>query len=148
MYKGIIYLEGETEYPDELIASLERKKASVKVINPFPIFNANSSVGLPALVHNPSVLVTPKPGVMVDLHADQNPKTAIPQDGGLPPVPQEPFKTPSALPAALPFKEQFETAGYTTMASIMAIPALTDVPGIDADEANQVAAWIHANVEV
>ena len=131
LFKGKIYLKGETGYGEDLAQSLA-EKAAVPIQSDNVFFVApDEEEKQNKVASEPVVSVEPEPPVA--------PTTVRPfqiAEGG------EQF----ALPEDFPNIKLFIDSGYTTVNDVMKLTSLTDVDGIGEAKAREVNEWIMANV--
>lgn len=115
---GVIYLKGETQYPDIMYDALKEKARSVKNVHEHPIFKAEKTqpVAPPAPT---SVLEVPTPNVVVQSQSSSE-----------------------GLSSDFPYRDAFITAGYDTLAKVEALTDLTDIDGIGPTREAEVQTYI------
>ncbi len=114
---GVIYLKGETMYPDTMHDAMKEKAKSVQGVQDHPIFKPPDAAPAP-----------PAPPANV---------LEVPSPASPPPPPVD-----ESLPDDFPYRDEFIAAGYDTVEKVEVLDDLTEVNGIGPTREAEVQTYL------
>lgn len=119
LFEGVIYRQGETQYPESLEKALEEKAQSVARVSADPIFKA------------------PQVAEPVQSPEGQALTLSVPQ----PPVPPPP-PVASEIPDDLPQRQRVVEYGITSLEELRELPDLKVIPGIGPANEQEIRTYL------